>query len=157
MKKFRYDSYCGLYCGACPVLVANQKDEVEKTAKEWKMKPEEIKCSGCKTDTNSVFCIDCEIKHCAEKQKVEFCFVCDEFPCSRITEFRNDECAHHSVVLKNLRIIKENSLENWLAEQKQRWLCSNCGELFCWYDKTCKKCGNKLYNCKEEEKDLEDE
>ena len=72
MKKFRFDTYCGLYCGACLVLGANQKNEVEQVAKEWKMQPEEIKCFGCKTETNSIFCIDCEIKLCAQKKKVEF-------------------------------------------------------------------------------------
>ena len=26
--KIRYDTYCGLYCGACAVLIANETDEV---------------------------------------------------------------------------------------------------------------------------------
>lgn len=155
--KFQYDTYCGIYCGACDVLMANEKGEVEKMAKEWKMKPEDIKCFGCKTETNSIYCVDCGIKLCAEDKKVEFCFECKEFPCSRITAFRNDEHPHHSIVLKNLKIIRENGVEKWLVEQKKRWCCSNCGERFCWYDKTCKKCSNKLYNCQEEEKDLKGE
>jgi hypothetical protein len=155
--KFQYDTYCGLYCGACPVLVANEKGEVEKTAKEWKMKPEEIKCFGCKTKTNAIYCIDCDIKHCAEQKKVEFCFQCNEFPCSRITAFRNDEHPHHSIVLKNLRTIQQQGVQKWLDEQKKRWSCPACDERFCWYDKTCNKCGNKLNNCKDEEKDLKGE
>jgi predicted RNA-binding Zn-ribbon protein involved in translation (DUF1610 family) len=154
--KFQYDTYCGLNCGACYVLVANQKDEVEKMAKEWKLKPEDIKCFGCKTETNAIYCVDCDIKHCAEDKKVEFCFECNEYPCHKITAFRNDEHSHHSIVLKNLKTIQQQGVQKWLAEQKKRWSCSNCGERFCWYDKTCKKCGSKLYNCQDEEKDLKD-
>jgi hypothetical protein len=37
---YRYDTVCGLYCGACDVLLANEKHEVASLAKAWDMKPE---------------------------------------------------------------------------------------------------------------------
>jgi hypothetical protein len=155
--KYRYDTYCGLYCGACAILLANEKGEAEKRAKEWKMKPEELKCHGCKSETIATFCVTCDLKKCAEDKKVDFCFQCDEYPCARLLEFRKDKWPHHSAVLKNLDFISEKGWDMWLKEQKARWSCSKCGTRFSWYDKTCKSCGGKLYNCEDEEKDLQDE
>lgn len=154
---FRYDSYCGLYCGACDVLVANEKDEVEKAAKAWNMKPEQLRCHGCKSTINAVFCADCVIKPCAETREIEFCSQCDEYPCSRLREFRDDENPHHSIVLRNLDFIREQGVDAWLEEQRDRWSCPGCGEKCSWYDKTCRKCGAQWYNCEDEDKDLKGE
>ena len=154
--KFQYDTYCGLYCGACDTLIANEKGEVEKLAKEWHRKPEELRCFGCKTKTNAVFCLKCEIKQCAEKKKVDFCFECDEYPCTQLVAFRKDDSPHHSVVLKNLGIIRQKGIQKWLKEQKRRWSCSDCETKFSWYDRACNKCGSRLYNCEDEEKELVD-
>ena len=151
----RYDTYCGLYCGACDVLRANEEGTVEQAAQEWNMKPEELRCCGCKSTVNAVYCVECELKKCAEAKQIEFCFKCDAFPCERLVAFKNDECPHHSIVLKNLELIYKNGVDTWLTDQKQRWSCSTCGTKFSWYDRVCKKCGSKLYNCEDEEKDLD--
>ncbi|MEE9379087.1 MAG: DUF3795 domain-containing protein [Candidatus Lokiarchaeia archaeon] len=152
---FRYDSYCGLYCGACEICLVNECGNIEVKAKEWDMKLSDVKCFGCKTHQNSIYCIDCEIKLCAEAKNVEFCHECKEFACSKILDFRNDKYPHHSVVLKNLKTIKEKGLNNWLIELEKRWKCSRCGTRFTWYDEICKECGEILFNCEQEEKELE--
>ena len=152
--KFRYDTYCGLYCGACAVLIANKKGTVDKRAQEWEMNPEDIACHGCKTDVISVYCKTCDIKECAENRTIEFCCECEEYPCARIVEFRNDECPHHSVVLVNLDTIKKEGVSKWLNNQETRWSCPECGAQSQWYDKVCSQCGSALYSCVDEEKDL---
>ncbi len=149
-----YDSYCGLYCGACPVLVANETGTVEKRAVEWKMKPEELRCFGCRSDTTAVFCTDCRIRLCAGEKRLGSCLECDEYPCTKLTAFRDDEHPHHSVVIRNLEKIRDKGLEAWLEEQGKRWSCTGCGTRFTWYDKQCGKCGVVLYGCKDEETDL---
>ena len=152
--KIRYDTYCGLYCGACAVLIANENDEVQKKAKEWDVKPEEIKCFGCKSNVTAIYCKSCEMRQCAKKKQVEYCYECDDYPCSRFKEFRDDKYPHRSTVLKNLESIRNRGLAQWLAEQKMRWCCPKCKTRFSWYDKVCKNCGDKLYNCEQEEKDI---
>jgi predicted RNA-binding Zn-ribbon protein involved in translation (DUF1610 family) len=154
--KFRYDTYCGLYCGACAILLANERDEVEKKAKEWKMKPEELKCHGCKTETIASFCVTRDIRKCAEKKKIHFCFQCEEYPCDLLVGFKNDKHPYHSVVLTNLDSIREKGIAEWSDEQEVRWSCTGCGTKLSWYDRTCRKCGNEFYNCQDEEKDLAD-
>lgn len=151
----KHDSYCGLYCGACEILFMNELDKIDEKAKEWNMNINDVKCSGCKTNQNSIYCIDCDIKSCAGSKNVDFCFECSDFPCSLILDFRNDKYPHHSVVLKNLKSVKEKGLDYWLKEQRERWQCTNCGSRFTWYDEKCNNCGETLYNCENEEKDLE--
>lgn len=148
----RCDSYCGLYCGACDVLLVNERGTVEEAAKKWDMNPEEILCHGCKSDVTAIYCKTCDMRECAEDKKVDFCFQCAEYPCDRLVAFKNDEYPHHSVVLKNLETIQEKGVLKWLDEQGTRWSCPECGTRFAWYDESCKKCGNSLYNCKKEEK-----
>lgn len=152
--KYRYDTYCGLYCGACAVLIANREGTLKESSQKWDTDPEDLKCHGCKTETNAVYCKTCDIKQCAENKQIDFCFQCAEYPCTRLVEFRNDEFPHHSVIFRNLEIIQKKGAKKWLEEQKLRWSCPECGTKFAWYDETCKKCGTKLYNCREEDKDL---
>ena len=152
---FKYDSYCGLYCGACEILLMNELGRIEEKAKEWSMNLSDVKCFGCKTNQNSIYCVDCDIKYCAESKDIEFCSECNKFPCSRISGFRSDKYPHHSVVLKNLNTIKDKGLIYWLVEQEKRWKCSQCGLKFTWYEEVCSNCRKKLDNCKSEEKKLE--
>lgn len=151
----RYDTYCGLYCGACRILFANKKNRVEQLASEWKMKPEELICTGCKTDTLSVFCQECEIKQCAKDKGLEFCFMCSDYPCKLITDFKNDDMEHHSIVLHNQDSIKNRGIDSWLKEQKIKWSCPECGESYSWYDNKCSKCGSLLKNSIDDERELD--
>ena len=151
---YRYDTYCGLYCGACPVLVANRKGTVDELAKKIETDPAELVCAGCKSDTRKDSRADCEFALCALEKGVEFCCDCGEYPCKRLTDFRDDEWAHHSAVIKNLDRLKEIGLEAWLAEQNERWTCPACGARFDWYDEKCPDCGAGTYDARAEEKDV---
>jgi hypothetical protein len=151
---YRYDTYCGLYCGACPVLVANQRGIVDELAEKLEADPAELVCAGCKSGTVAAFCTDCAFVPCAREKGVEFCGDCDEYPCKRLTDFREDEWAHHSAVTKNLDRLKEIGLAAWLAEQDERWNCGACGARFDWYDEACPDCGAETYDARAEEKDL---
>jgi len=147
---YRFESFCGLYCGACEVLRANKEDRVEATATAWGMKPEDLICHGCKSEVNSFYCRDCEIKDCATRKGVEFCGDCADFPCQFLLDLQKDEHPHHAVILKNMDRIKEIGLDDWLKEQKKRWSCERCETETSWYAKVCKCCGAELINCDKE-------
>jgi predicted RNA-binding Zn-ribbon protein involved in translation (DUF1610 family) len=149
-----YDSYCGLYCGSCPVLLANERGIVERRAAEWKTKLEDLRCFGCRSETNAIFCTDCVVRDCARDRGVKSCSECGEYPCKMLKDFQADEHSHHSVVLKNLETIKEKGLDVWLEEQRARWTCPACGARFTWYDEKCPECGAETYDCRAEERDL---
>jgi len=155
--KARYDSYCGLNCGACPIGLANETnntDAIEQMAKDWEAEISDLKCSGCKTELTAIFCTSCAMRICAREKQLEFCYQCDEYPCEKITEFRNDKAPHHSAVFSNQENIKKKGLEPWLIAEKARWSCPDCGTRFSWYTDTCSKCNKELYNAVEEEKNL---
>jgi hypothetical protein len=91
-------AYCGLTCTDCPAFIATHKDdddERKKVAEEWSkdynatLKPEDINCDGCVTDSENLFSHTkvCEIRKCGKDKKVENCAHCDEYACDRLTEF----------------------------------------------------------------------
>ncbi len=54
-------AYCGLYCGACPVMVNTQA----RTGTE--------QCGGCKSEQTTGYCAVCGIKRCAQSRGHGFC------------------------------------------------------------------------------------
>ncbi|MBN1591914.1 MAG: DUF3795 domain-containing protein [Candidatus Coatesbacteria bacterium] len=154
---YRYDSPCGIYCGACGILKDLRAGRHEERARQMNMPPEELKCAGCKTDTIADFCVGCKFRDCTKEKGIEFCFDCDEFPCAELVAFRNDKWPHHSTVLNNLDTIKEEGVAEWLVRQKKRWSCPECGESFTWYESQCEACGATLYDCRKEDEDLKRE
>jgi len=150
----RYDSVCGLYCGACQCLIATELDVLESFAQNSEMSAEDLRCQGCKSDVHAVFCKNCTFKECALSRKIEYCFQCGDYPCEMLVALQKDECQHHSIVIENLSYLQKHGVKTWLDQQTQRWSCSTCNERFSWYSTTCKNCGAQLYNCVEEEIDL---
>ncbi len=156
--KVRYDTYCGLNCGACPVGLANEREDentLKSMAEQWGVQREEVNCTGCKTQTIAPFCARCEMRVCAREKGLEFCSQCIDFPCRTITAFKNDKAPHHSPILKNLEEIEKEGIEAWLKKEEKRWSCSGCGARFTWYNETCSECGEELFDAVKEEKDLQ--
>jgi hypothetical protein len=154
----RFDSYCGIYCGACPVMAANLKGNVEEKAQEWGMKAKDIVCNGCKARTNAKFCKECVMRLCARDRGVDFCADCEEYPCPSFQTFQRDRYPHHTLIAPNLATICKLGVETWLEQQKKRWSCPKCGTPFTWYEEECQSCGEKLYDaCAEEDDWAEDE
>lgn len=155
--EFVYDTYCGLNCGACRTLIANEeKDEqwLADAAEKRGRTLEEMHCHGCKTDVTAVYCRNCGMRICAREKGLEFCSECSDYPCEKIKRFRNDDAPHHSAIMKNLERIGEIGKEEWLVEQKARWSCDQCGTRFSWYSEQCTECGAELHNAIAEEKDI---
>jgi predicted RNA-binding Zn-ribbon protein involved in translation (DUF1610 family) len=156
---YDYGAYCGLYCGACAILLASERGEVEKLLayeEDATCTAEQLSCRGCRTEIVAYFCADCEMRRCAGERGVPYCVNCDEYPCEQVRAFQADKHPHHSIILKNLAAVAERGSDVWLAEQAERWSCPECGARFAWYDKRCDECGAKLYDCRAEERDLPD-
>jgi hypothetical protein len=147
--EFSRHGYCGLYCGACPVLLASENGELEALAQSFKMSADDLRCYGCKSDTVAVFCRECKMKNCAQQKQYEFCHQCADLPCQDLITFTNDErYPYHPLVLKNLAAIRQHDLDAWLQAQDQRWRCSVCGTKFAWRDEVCRKCGEPVASYK---------
>jgi len=127
MKK-RFDSYCGIYCGACSTPG----------------------CNGCKIMDAKHWSPDCKFIKCAREKGIESCCFCSDYPCNDIMQFDSDKYIHHRSILPNGRRIKEVGLEAWLEEHRQRWSCKQCGKPYTWFEDKCKSCGADLFNVQAE-------
>lgn len=152
----QYDAPCGIYCGACFVMMARKRNNLASIARMWNYKPEQLICYGCRSARVSESCKPCKIRPCAESRGYQFCIECEDFPCELIKAFSKykTQKPHGALIFKDLEEIKAKGLDAWLDKQASRWSCKECGTSFSWYDEICEKCGAKLYNAKEEASDL---
>ena len=72
-----------------------------------------VECKGCRKEKCKIF-KDCKVRDCHERQGVDFCFQCSDFPCNN-TGF--DSHLHKRSVDINNRI-KEIGVENYYSEIK---------------------------------------
>jgi len=88
-------SFCGLLCNECPALIATKNNDDAKRAevaelwyKAYKvdLKPEDIHCSGCLSETEPLFghCRVCEVRKCGKAKAIENCAHCDEYACEKL-------------------------------------------------------------------------
>jgi len=108
-------AYCGLDCGKCPAFYAAERltiKERQKIADQWKqeynadMTAKDIDCVGClPTDGIHVgHCSVCEIRLCGLKRDITTCADCNEYACSRLTDFFK----HVPDAEKNLEMLKNS-------------------------------------------------
>jgi hypothetical protein len=112
---------CGLYCGAC-----GAED-----------------CGGCQSTGIDESIEQCKFRRCTKEKDLEFCCFCDEYPCTDLHKFMNDEWPHHWTIKTNLKSIKKDDKKKWLESQKKEWTCKSCGAEIMWYQKKC-SCGQVL-------------
>jgi ribosomal protein S27AE len=130
---YRLDGYCGLYCGACPILLGT------------KAGAEPRPCKGCKSEFIAAerHCTSCKIKACAQERGYDFCFECPDLDtCEHLHAFiAEPQWPYHQGVMQNMEMIKRAGLSKWLETQEDRWRCGKCGAAHSWWDETCPQCG----------------
>lgn len=144
---------CGLYCGACSIYQAAKRNDAEFLAAaatgitEMMGIPAEagdLQCEGCLSEVRAIQCRECLLRDCALSRDLTHCSSCNDFPCQQIIDFNNDEFAHHSEVLENIRRQRQTGIHAWVDEQRKRWVCPKCGESTEWYAGQCHFCGTEL-------------
>ncbi|MBI5593180.1 MAG: DUF3795 domain-containing protein [Deltaproteobacteria bacterium] len=72
-------------------------------------------CKGCRSEECKLF-KDCGVRKCHQEKQLDFCYQCDEFPCSR-THF--DESLYHVWVTLNEKI-RKTGIEQYYEKTKIR-------------------------------------
>jgi hypothetical protein len=91
-------AYCGLDCLQCGALIATKTNDDSKRAEVAALWSEEfgtdlqagdIYCDGCTSERGLLFqhCSVCEIRKCGLEKSLPNCGHCDEYPCTKLTEF----------------------------------------------------------------------
>jgi hypothetical protein len=160
--ELHFDSYCGLYCGACDMLVAYRRAQERGVEARWDnihfplkghFAASPVICHGCKGDVVFRGCRGCPIRKCARTMlDIETCLDCKRFPCYRhwlVNAVRrvaglNRKLPHLSVIEGNRAAIREKGVAAWLEDQERRWACPSCRTAFSWYERVCPTCGRSL-------------
>jgi hypothetical protein len=122
---------CGMNCSICMAYLR-----------------EKNKCPGCQgADTHKpVTRARCKIKNCEvfQKGKARFCFKCEKFPCDILSHLdKRYRTKYNMSMIKNLENIKNLGIRKFIANEKTRWACSECGGPICVPKGYCYSCGKK--------------
>ncbi|MCP4747548.1 MAG: DUF3795 domain-containing protein [Desulfobacteraceae bacterium] len=91
-------SYCGTDCSKCEGYQATQQDsdiKRKEVAENWtveyntEIKPEQINCHGCKSDSTKFFFCEnkCEIRKCNIEKGSANCAECADYKCDKLQKF----------------------------------------------------------------------
>jgi len=125
---------CGLNCAKCDMYQAGHGNEkLREEIVEWfrkerneTVKPEQVRCEGCRELLDRHWSPDCKMMLCAKKRGLQYCFQCEEFPCTIVSEFSSDGILHHKRTVENSKRMREIGIEAWIAEQKRKGQCIFC-------------------------------
>ena len=122
---------CGMNCGTCIAYLR-----------------EKNKCPGCREpDPNKPkTCRQCKIKNCSTFQsgKIRFCFSCETFSCDRLKHLdKRYRTKYRMSMIENLETIKKWGIKIFVADEKSRWACSECGGTICVHKGYCLRCSKK--------------
>lgn len=125
---------CGMNCALCVSYLARTND---------------LKQQGF----NRRYCVGCQPRgeNCTYMKRncdllgkglVRFCYECGDYPCSRLQALdRRYRARYHMSMLDNLESIKEQGMEHFLAAEKEKWTCPECGGVICCHNGLCLHCG----------------
>jgi hypothetical protein len=116
---------CGMNCGICLGYLREKNH-----------------CPGCNVEeAGKKYCLNCRIKHC-DKLIDKFCFDCAKFPCLRMRQLdKRYRTKYGMSMIENLNSIKDIGLDEFVANEQERWKCPGCGKVICVHKKSCIYCG----------------
>ena len=122
---------CGMNCSICMAYLR-----------------EKNKCPGCRGSDigKPVTRVKCKIKTCEVFQNGEarYCFECKKFPCARMEHLdRRYRTKYDMSMIENLENIKKLGIRRFLRNEKERWICPECGGTVCVHRGYCYSCGAK--------------
>ena len=126
---------CGMNCRLC-----------------WGYIREKNTCPGClriddQESPKSKCCTTCKIRNCDQitKGKIKYCSdSCDSYPCTRLKQLdKRYRTKYGMSMINNLEMINEFGIRHFINNEKERWICPQCGEMICVHRPTCLSCGHK--------------
>lgn len=127
---------CGMNCGICKDYLAYSRGVPYK-------KGEITHCSGCRVRNKKCAFIKTGCLK-LRKNQVRFCFECSDMPCGKldVLDKRYRERYGMSMV-QNLNEIQDNGMEYFLKTQREKYRCTNCGDIISVHDGKCYSCNYK--------------
>ena len=122
---------CGMNCRLCHAYIREKNT-----------------CPGCRNEGYFIFksVVRCRILNCDRipKDRADFCFSCDSFPCTRLKQLDKRYRTRYGMsMLENLESIRQDGIETYVNNENRRWKCPGCGEIICVHKPQCLSCGHK--------------
>jgi hypothetical protein len=122
---------CGMNCGLCGAYLRRKKN----------------RCMGCNSvdATKTHYCLVCQIRNCdvSKTSGRDFCSGCARFPCPRLRRLDMRYRTKYGMsMIANLRTIWEVGLPAFVALERERWKCPECGGVICVHRPACIYCGH---------------
>jgi len=111
---------CGLDCFNCDMYEENLTGERrDALSLALEIPKESVGCKGCRASKGKRLGFEsCATLECAGKKKVEFCFPCAEFPCSKLQPAADGaDSDPHNMKLFNLCRMKAVGVDRWATEE----------------------------------------
>jgi hypothetical protein len=110
---------CGLDCNECDIFQAPDNPELRHRIADWlrrqgatDLRPQDIRCLGCKGDRAKHWSPDCPILRCCVDEKgLEFCYQCQVFPCGKLNEWAKEDNRYEEALsrLKKMKRDEEDA------------------------------------------------
>lgn len=103
-------------------------------------------CAGClNSDAGKPeHCRKCAIKDCVREKGHTYCYECGEYPCKRLKSLEKSyQTRYHASLMENSKMARELGLTAFMARQKERYTCPNCGGVISLHEGVCTECGTR--------------
>jgi hypothetical protein len=104
-------------------------------------------CAGCliSDDGKNKASLKCKIKACFDKKNFNYCGRCSEFPCPMLKKHSKKYVKRHNMnTLNSAKRIKTMGIGRMMSEDRERWMCPECGGVVKFQTGTCSECRNKM-------------
>lgn len=104
-------------------------------------------CAGCLNHDagKPEHCRKCRIKNCISKKALSFCFECSKYPCKSVKNLEKSYNKRYQVsLIENCRYVQAYGLENFMEQQKEKYICPQCGGIISIHDGECSECQEKV-------------
>lgn len=124
-REYIMTGFCGIYCGECECHKAKDDPKLMEYMKSKGIP--NLPCPGCREVEGKCPVIGgvCETYQCALEKRVDFCFECDDFPCSRLNPASDRaDILPHNLKTFNLCYIQRRGLDEFArnaAEFKNKY------------------------------------
>jgi hypothetical protein len=89
--------------------------------------------------------LKCKIKTCFDKKNFSYCGRCSEFPCPQLKKHSKKYVKRHNLdTLSSAKRIKTTGIGRMMSEDREMWLCPECGGVVKFQTRTCSECGFKI-------------
>jgi hypothetical protein len=111
-------------------------------------------CPGCRMidkegNRKSEYRNRCRIRNCEliANCKIKYCSNnCGRFPCARLKQLDKRYRTRYGMsMIDNLKMINGFGIRHFIRNEKEKWLCPECGEMICVHRPVCLSCGYKWH------------